>query len=110
MCCSRLKPVLGIALTAVFCFFHPVKAERPKYVPHPSLDEMKQGLERWARLRPNRITIRTAGRSAGGHPILLAIVADQDVSDDEKQVALLTAREPSCSSTFRPAKCAPSTS
>ena len=65
-------------------------AERPKYVPHPSLDEMKQGLESWARLYPDRMKVETVGQSAGGHPMLLAIVTDQSVPDEDKQVVLLT--------------------
>ena len=88
-----LGRILALATLLTLCSIHiqQVDAERPKYVPHPTLDEMKQGLERWAGLRPDRIKIETAGRSAGGHPILLAIVTDQDVPDDDKQVVLLTA-------------------
>lgn len=72
------------------CFVTRAFAERQKYVPHPSLNEIKQGLESWGKLRPDYLKFETVGHSTGGHPILLATITDQNVSDDDKQVVLLT--------------------
>ncbi|NLE36854.1 MAG: hypothetical protein GX621_02385 [Pirellulaceae bacterium] len=90
-----MRRILGMRFIALAVILLPwlaprADAERPKYVPHPSLDEIEQGLERWAEFRPDRIKLETVGRSAAGHPMLLAIVTDRGVPDEDKQVVLLT--------------------
>ncbi|MCC7354971.1 MAG: GntR family transcriptional regulator, partial [Anaerolineae bacterium] len=65
---------------------------RPQYtlVPAPPLAEMEAGLQQWAALRPQFLSVDRVGRSLEGLPILLCRVTDATISDEDKQVVLFT--------------------
>ncbi len=58
--------------------------------PGPSIAEMEEGLRRWAAARPGTMEVETVGRTPKGLPVLLCRISDASVSDEDKQVALLT--------------------
>lgn len=70
----------------------PRKGRSPfELLPHPSVEEIRSGLEGWAARRPGRLEVTRLGESASGRPILAALVTDRDVPDGNKQRVLLTA-------------------
>ena len=60
-------------------------------MPYPSFEEYEAGLKEWQQRWPDRITVEARGRTLEGRAIYLARVTDRDVSDDDKQVLLLSA-------------------
>ena len=58
--------------------------------PGPSMAEMEEGLRQWAAARPGTMEVETVGRAPSGLPVLLCRISDAAVSDEDKQVALLT--------------------
>jgi hypothetical protein len=67
-------------------------AEKPQFtvLPHPSPEELAQGLAGWAERFPDAIRVTSCGKSGKGQPIQVARITDYSVPDDDKQVALLT--------------------
>ena len=86
---SQTVRSVGLAVLITACLIQQAEAKRPKYVTHPTLTEIRKGLGDWAQLYPKRMKVETVGRSTDGHPMLMAIVTDQNVSDEDKQVVLL---------------------
>lgn len=66
---------------------------KPVYepLPHPSPEEIERGLNRWAEQHPEALRVEVVGRTAEDRPMLLCRVTNHTVSDEDKQVALLTA-------------------
>lgn len=62
-----------------------------KYKPHPSIEQIEQGLLSWQKQFPRRITVERRAVTAEGRPILVALLTDAVTSDEDKQVVLLTA-------------------
>lgn len=63
--------------------------DRP-VVPHPSIAQMRRGLEGWQARFPDRLTLTVPTRSQNGLDVLLARVTDAGIPDEDKQVVLLT--------------------
>lgn len=61
------------------------------WLPHPSVQDMQEGLRRWADACPRQLRVAELGRSAGDRPILAATITDEDVPDGPKQRVLFTA-------------------
>jgi hypothetical protein len=67
-------------------------ADKPQYtvLPHPSPEELAQGLARWAERFPDAIRVSSCGNSGKGRPIQVCRITDYSVPNEDKQVALFT--------------------
>ncbi len=59
-------------------------------LPHPSIAQMRRGLEGWQARHPDRIEVSVPTQSPNGLDLLMCRVTDASVPDDDKQVVLLT--------------------
>ena len=77
----------------VLCLLASMASAKPtyEYLPHPSPEEVEAGLRKWETERPGSLRVEVPGRTAEGLPVLLCRVTDTSVSDEDKQVALITA-------------------
>ncbi|MGD9497140.1 MAG: hypothetical protein AB7Y46_12655 [Armatimonadota bacterium] len=57
---------------------------------HPSIDQMRRGLEGWQAQHPDRIAVSVPTRSPNGVDLLLCRVTEAGVPADDKQVVLIT--------------------
>lgn len=55
-----------------------------------SLEEYRATMEYWQRQHPKILQVKIIGRSAEGHPVYLLKITEFSVSDEDKQVALIT--------------------
>jgi len=67
-------------------------ADNPQYtvLPHPSPEELAQGLARWAERFPDAIRVSSCGNSGKGRPVQVCRIADYSMPGDGKQGALFT--------------------
>ena len=49
---------------------------KPEYhkLPHPTVQEMQEGLEKWAKLHPRALRVEVVGRTLEDLPLLLCLV------------------------------------
>ena len=75
--------------------FHGGNESRDEFtrLPHPSLEELVDGLRRWSDQVPSRLQTETAGTSREGRPVILATITDQSVPGNQKQNVVFTASD-----------------
>ena len=60
---------------------------------YPSLKNVNAFARKLAAAHPDKLTVKTAGRSVGGNDILLVTATDKSASDEDKQIALFMGAE-----------------
>ena len=87
---SCLLPALAVC-TATLASCLSANAKPPLIVlEHPSPEELEQGFQNWAEQYPRLFCYEKRGVTPEGRPILMGRITDSSVSNDDKQIALLT--------------------
>ena len=60
------------------------------YLNYPSIAQMKAGLKRWQKRFPKRIKVTRCAKTLNGRDLLLADITDHRLSDEDKQIVLIT--------------------
>ena len=86
---ASLTPALGQDIeTRLSRMPRPWEGEKVHRV---TLDEYRATMEYWEKRHPKILQVEVVERSAEGHPIYLLKITDSSVSNEDKQVALMTA-------------------